>query len=218
MIKDELVHSLVINQYGSAISNSSFNVAPASFNALVAFNALELYDVSGEEYLKAEALSLTEMLEETYDEQINTWTDTLGDGTISSSTRTLDSLLPALVSSRRDRVEQSLKLLVDSTAFGAPYGPCGVDQRERTFDPDGYWRGVAWPQLTYLLYIAAQRQSQVGISETLSNNAFRAAIQSEFSESINPLTGAGRGSRPHSWSCLPATMPRRIFPSRDATV
>ena len=205
-IKDELVYSLEVNQHGSAIGNAKFSVASASFNALVAFNALELFDITGDEWLKSEALNLSELLEDTYDEKFDTWTDSLSDGEISSSSRTLDSLLPTLVSSRRDRVDRSLDLLVDTRAFGALYGPCGVDQREQNFDPDGYWRGVAWPQLTYLLFVSARRHCRDDVCEVLRDNAVRAAIQSGFSESINPLTGAGRGARPHSWSCLPITM------------
>ena len=60
--------------------------------------------------------------------------------------------------------ETVLADLVDHDAFGGRYGPPAVHRDEPVFDPEGYWRGSAWPQLTYLLTHAGCRW--VGTSST----------------------------------------------------
>jgi hypothetical protein len=204
--KDRFVYSLNVNGNGAALSNPLFSVAPASFNALVAFNALEIVEVSGDTGLRDEALELTENIDSTFDEDHVTWADCAPDGTASSTIRTLEALLAVLVSPRADRVADALRLTVDSAAFGAPYGPCGVDQREPSFDPDGYWRGGAWPQLTYMFFVAASRTGHLDVRDTLIDAAVRAAERSDFAEFLNPLTGVGLGATYQSWACLPIVM------------
>ena len=209
--KDRFVTSLHTSKWGSATLNPLFSVAPASFNALVAFNAMEIAEVAQCGDLRAEAHELAERLDCYYDEEENTWADTTADGAISSTVRTLDALLPALVSPSAHRVERSLQLTVDQDAFGAPYGPCGVDQREVSFDANAYWRGAAWPQLTYLLFVAASRSGNWPIGDALSRNAIDAALRSRFAEYLNPISGKGHGACPQSWACLPIAMIDRSF-------
>ncbi|HVB52142.1 MAG TPA: hypothetical protein VND89_10450 [Acidimicrobiales bacterium] len=205
-LKDKLVNSLEVNSRGSAVGNPGFCVAPASFNALVAFNALELAAVTNDDALRSEALAITEVLDTHFDDELGTWSDTQRDGSVSSSIRTLDALLPALVSPSVDRVRRSLELVNDVVAFRSRYGPCGVDKREASFDPDVYWRGAAWPHLTYLLYVAANRSGNEEIRDSLAQSAIVAATRSDFAEHFNPMSGAGRGAKPQSWSCLPVVM------------
>jgi hypothetical protein len=204
--KDRLVNSLDVNVHGSAVSNHLFSVAPASFNALVAFNAFEIAEVTNDSTLREEAIDLAEVLDHYFVDDLTTWADTGPDGQVTSSVRTLDALLPALVSSRGDRVEEVLRMTIDSNAFGAPFGPSGVDQRESQFDADAYWRGAAWPQLTYLFFIAASRAGLLDVRDTLADNAVRAAVHSDFAEYLNPITGVGHGASPQSWACLPIVM------------
>jgi hypothetical protein len=204
--KDEFARSLIVEASGSTIENPSFCVAPASFNALVAFNAMELACVTGDESLRRDGLVLAEILDGYFDESAGTWADTSCDGGVSSSVRTLDALLPALVTSSSGRAQRSLQLILDDQAFGARFGPCGVDQREPSFDPDGYWRGAAWPQLTYLFYVLAERMKSVDIQDSLARHAVESALKSDFAEYFNPLSGLGLGAVPQSWACLPAAI------------
>lgn len=204
--KDRFVSSLDVNEHGASLSNPLFTVAPASFNALVAFNALEIAAVSNDAELRNGAIELSEVLDSFFNADLHTWPDTASDGTTVSAIRTLDGLLPVLVSQRADRVEQTLCLTVDPAAFGAPFGPCGVDQRESLFDPDAYWRGAAWPQLTYLFHVAASRAGHSDVRDALADHAIRAAIRSNFAEFLNPLSGVGHGATYQSWACLPIVM------------
>jgi glycogen debranching enzyme len=204
--KDRYVKSLIVNGNGAAVANPLFSVAPASFNALVAFNASEIAAFSNDSDLRREALELADALEASFVAELDTWADTAEDGRATSVIRTLDALLPVLVSPRADRIEQVLRLTVDSAAFGAPFGPCGVDQRESVFEADGYWRGSAWPQLTYLFFVAASRARQFDIRDTLADTAIRAAVRSDYAEYLNPISGVGHGASPQSWACLPIVM------------
>jgi hypothetical protein len=204
--KDRFVTSLNVNHFGSSVSNPLFCVAPSSFNALVAFNALEIASMANDSNLNNEALELTQAIDEHYDPGLLTWADTAPDGSVTSVIRTLDALLPVLVSPHAKRVDQALQLTLDPQAFGAPFGPCGVDKREPTFNANTYWRGAAWPQLTYLFFVAASRSGNVKVREMLARNAIRAAIRSNFSEFLNPITGSGLGASLQSWACLPIVM------------
>jgi hypothetical protein len=204
--KDRYVSSISVNEHGAAISNHLFSTAPASFNALVAFNALEIAEVSKDTALRNDALELAEALDRHFVADLVTWADTAPDGSVTSSIRSLDSLLPALVSPHAERVEQVLRLTVDPQAFGAEFGPCGVDQRESDFNADAYWRGAAWPQLTYLFFVAASRSGHYEVRDALADNAVRAAIRSNFAEYLNPITGVGLGASLQSWACLPVVM------------
>lgn len=206
LVKDRLVNSLAMNSDGSAIANENFAVAPASFNALVAFNALELAAVSNDNSLRAEAEEIVGILDNHFNEELGTWNDSSPGGSTTSSTRTLDALLPALVSPNEARVRRILQLTQDAGSFAGTYGPCGTDMREPTFAPDAYWRGAAWPQLTYLFFVATKRFHQLAIGDALRGSAHAAALQSDFAEYYNPFTGAGHGVRPQSWACLPAAM------------
>ena len=62
-----------------------------------------------------------------------------------------------------------------------------------SYDPEGYWRGSAWPQLTYLLTLAG-----VPLGERL----VRGAEASGLAEHWNPDTGKGLGAMPQSWAGL----------------
>jgi hypothetical protein len=204
--KSRMVGTLDVNSQGTALSNPLFEVAPASFNALVAFNALELSHLTHDQDMQSDAMELSKILDQCFVPELNTWADSDAEGSFTSSVRTLDALLPALVSPNTGRVREILGQLADRDAFGADYGPTGVDKREVSFDPDAYWRGGAWPQLTYLLFIAAQRAEVSDVEEWLRSVARTAALKSKFAEFYNATTGAGRGAVPQSWSCLPVSM------------
>jgi glycogen debranching enzyme len=68
-----------------------------------------------------------------------------------------------------------------------------VHRDEPVFDAEGYWRGSAWPQLTYLLALAG-----VPVGERL----VRGAAGSGLAEHWNPDTAKGLGAAPQSWAGL----------------
>ncbi len=174
---------------GAPLSNPSFAVAPAGFNALIAWNARELG-------LDEEADELAEALAARWHPALATWVDDGPSATTSGRVRTVDALLPALVVPATHEAQRvaARHALLDPTAFAASFGPPSVHRAEHAFDPRGYWRGSAWPQLTYLLWRA-------GIAE-LGPRLVSGAEHSGLAEHWHPDSGEGLGARPQSWTGL----------------
>jgi hypothetical protein len=207
--KRELLQTVIVSESGASLSNRAFDVAPAGFNALVAFNLRELHAVLGDGELQMAADQLAEALDRQWDPALGTWTDWSDPKVGSTRVRTLEALLPVLVTDKPDRAERVFTDLFDETAFGAPFGPCGVHRQEPAFQPDAYWRGAAWPQLTYLFFIAAIRRGDLDVADRLHRLGATAAAASQFAEYFDPLTGVGLGAIPQCWAGLPCVMERR---------
>lgn len=198
--KGELVRALCIDA-GGAVSSEVFAVGSAGFNALVAWNVEELATVGEGEDLVPLAEELVTALRRRWDEACLTWTDA-PDG--SGRRRTLDALLPLIVDPRPEAFDQ----LVDPAAFGAPFGPRGAHRDEPAYRPDRYWRGSAWPQLTYLLALAAERAGRQDIAAELARCLVRGAERSGVAEYWHPETGEGYGARPQTWTTLALVLSR----------
>lgn len=211
--KLHFVKSLLMRR-GVPVANPAFDVGSVGFTALVAFNCREVARLTGDARLAGEADRLAAALERRWDPGLRTWVDVdaiRGKPRASSSVRTLDALLPLLVVSDRAQVDAAMAALFDKDHFWTRFGPAGTDITEPSFDPDTYWRGPAWPQLTYLLMIAAAEQGRPRDALRLSGALERGATASGHAEYWNPLTGGGLGAIPQSWTGLAheATLLRR---------
>jgi hypothetical protein len=197
--KRKLIDTAVKGPAGGSIANPDFEVAAVSFNALLAFNLRELAHVTSSTALALVADDLASQLEARWDGAHRTWRD----GAHSSGTApTLESLLPLLVIDRGDQVADAWSAIQDPDWFGAPYGPRQTARVSPAYDPDAYWRGPTWPQLNYLLWVAARRQGRHEEATHLAEMTVRGARQSGFAEYWNPETGEGRGAIPQSWTGL----------------
>ena len=116
-----------------------------------------------------------------------------------------------LVSADEDHARRALATLSDPRVFGGtPYGPTNVAQDHPSYDPSAYWRGAAWPNMSYLLWLAARRWKQRRASPTeIARNTIAGAEASGWAEYWNPHTGEGLGAAPQSWTALAATMEQR---------
>src|SRR5206468_3176144 len=123
----------------------------------VAFNAHELGRYTGDDALLGAAGDLASALDERWDAGLHTWIDAGESAMTSGHVRTLDALLATLVSSDAAKLDVAFNELVDPSAYDALFGPTGVHREEAAFAPDSYWRGSAWPQVSYLLWVAARR-------------------------------------------------------------
>ncbi len=213
--KGELVASIDRSAEGSPTANRDFGAAPVGFNALVAFNARELATAFGGDDLVRGAEEIEAALDERWDDLLGTWVDAGPSAATSGRTRTLEGLLPLLVATDAARVDRVLGDLVDPDAHGARFGPRGVHRSEPVYGANTYWRGPAWPQLTYLMWIAAQRHRRDEASGQLGRALVDGAWSSGFAEYWNADTGEGLGARPQSWATLAALVSRGGQPDRS---
>jgi glucosylglycerate hydrolase len=206
-LKGRLLSTVERAPSGAPLANPAFSVAPAGFNALVAFNASELAEAIDDAALRSAAEELGDALAARWDDDLSTWVDAGPSAAGSGRTRTVDAMLPVLL--ERSRRVVTAAALADEAAFGGRYGPAGVHRREPTFDPSTYWRGSSWPQLTYLLWLAADRAGDSALAATLATGLVTGAWRSGFAEHWNPDDAAPLGARPQSWSTLAAVVSRR---------
>ncbi len=199
--KNRLVSRFKVLSAGSPFRNPEFPVASVGFNALVAYNALELSTVTGNDILADSAKELTNALEERWEGCLGTWVAAGPTSGGSGRYRTVDALLPLLVTDSSEKADRVLSDLCHSSAYGGPYGPAGVHRSETSFDPEAYWRGAVWPQLAYLLVVAAARFDS-GIARELAAKTVSGALASGLAEYWHPDTGQGFGAIPQSWAGL----------------
>lgn len=205
-IKNQMVDSIERSPVGSPVANPAFVSASAGFNALVVFNARELSTVTGRSELTDRADELAECLAAQWDESLRTWADAGVSASGSGRARTLDGLLPMMVSAEPDRIDTVAADLADPLAYGGWCGPAGVHREEPGFDPRAYWRGPAWPQLSYLVWVGLRRHGRREAAEAMASTTVRGAMRSGFAEYWDPDDGIGGGATPQSWTALAALM------------
>jgi 2-keto-4-pentenoate hydratase len=210
-VKGAMVRALQV-EGGAAMASDRFDVCPAGWNALVAWNAAELASLTGDIALAAAADQLARRLDElAWDEDSKTWADTLPRGETGSTVRTGDALLGVLTTPCDRRAAAAFRQLTHPDHFGTRFGPAGVHPHEPSYDPGRYWRGGAWPPLDYLFRIAADRRGRRSLADRLELVHTQASRLSGYSEYRHPHTGRGLGAAPHAWGFLPL-VPREPDP------
>ncbi len=205
-VKNELVTSIEYSPVGSPVGNPAFSVASAGFNALVVFNARELAIITGRSELTDGAEELAGCLATRWVEERRTWADAGLAEKGSGRVRTLDGLIPMLVSSEPGQIDAVADDVVDLSAYGGWCGPAGVHRQESVFDPRSYWRGPAWPQLGYLIWVGLRRHGRLKAADAVATATVRGAMKSGLAEYWDPDDGSGGGATPQSWAALAAVM------------
>ncbi len=202
--KNDLLRDVERGSRGEPLSNPHFGVAPCGFNALVAFNAAELATVTSDRDLAAAAGELAEALDQRFNPQLGTWVDAGANSGGSGRIRTADGLLPLLVSRSDSARRQVMEELADPGAYCARYGSRGVHAAEPSHDPTAYWRGPVWPQLSYLLWLAAGGGSEQpsATAALLAQHTTNGAMSSGLAEYWDGDSGTGLGAIPQSWTGL----------------
>ena len=158
--------------------------------------------MTGDETLVTSARELADAIDARWDPDLLTWVDDGPTAAGSGRIRTLDALLPSLLHPRAE----VFSALTDPAAYGAPCGPRGVHAAEPTHEPSTYWRGPAWPQLTYLLWLAATSSGSEVAGSALVRSMLAGAECSGFAEYWDADTGAPLGAVPQTWSTLALAM------------
>ena len=186
------------------LHNPAFAVASVGFNALVAFNARELMSVTGDEKLAGPIVDLVEAIDARFDPALRTWVDAGPAEAGSGRARTVDGLLPLLVTGDAEARAAAIAELLDEDAHCSSYGPRGVHVGEPTYDSTTYWRGPVWPHLAYLLWLALGRggPGEADAAEVVRSTTLVGAIKSGLAEYWDGDSGRGLGAIPQSWSGL----------------
>jgi hypothetical protein len=183
---------------GAALHNPAFAVGSVGFSALVAWNVLELATVSADAEVEAAGRELADAVDARWDGDLRTWGDDGSTAATSGRIRTADALLPTLLHQRPEALEE----LGDPLAFRATFGPRGVHPEEPSYAPSTYWRGPVWPQLGYLLWLAATSSRSSALAGSLERSITAGVATSGFAEYWEPDTGTGLGAVPQTWATL----------------
>ncbi len=206
--KMDLLRTIERGPSGEPIHNPALGVAPIGFNALVAWNALELVELGCDELAVAGA-ELVDVIDSRWDCGRLTWVDGGVGEAGSGRARTAESLLALLVSRDPQHRIEAARSLVDRSAHGSRYGPLGVHRGEPTFSPDTYWRGPVWPHLAYLFWVALSRtgsDDESRIADEVAGSMVKGAAVSGLAEYWNGDSGRALGAVPQSWSGLAVVM------------
>jgi hypothetical protein len=209
--KRELVGSLVLSD-GAATSNAEFEVAPAGFNALVAFNARELAELTGDAEPREHADALVAALDARWADEQRTWGDVrvCGAGT-GAFAPTLDGLLAVLVSDDDRLVDTAFAELFETKRFWRSFGPSGTAADDPGYEPRRYWRGDSWPQEIYLLMVAAERRGRHDAARRLAEKLVTGCTRSCSAERWSPESGAALGAVPQGWAALASEGARVLY-------
>lgn len=199
--KIELLKHIELNENNSPEFNPAFPVVSIGFNALVAFNVLELEKVAE---CELGAIEIIQALDESFDSELKTWVDPSLDKSltkgISSRVRVLDALLTGFVSDKNfDIIEEQVN---NKKAFGGEFGLATVHREESSFSQNTYWRGSVWPQMMYLFIKMFEFNGREETATILKESFLNGVLKANFSEYWGADTGEGLGACPQSWAGL----------------
>ncbi|MEV0849702.1 hypothetical protein AB0J21_28145 [Streptomyces sp. NPDC049954] len=204
----ERMRDISFHEDGAAAWSSTFVTCPAAFNAYTAFNMAQLAHVLDDPALAERARRISRAMDtHLWDERHGLWSDrALVGGGPSVSVPISDGVMGALVTDDGERARTALAHLTDPAGFAAPFGPANVARSHPSYDPHSYWRGPAWPQLNYLLWLALHRWELTGPADGLARSSAAAVAVNGWAEYWDPETGQGLGARPQSWTTLVVAM------------
>jgi hypothetical protein len=205
---DQALFRAVRYRDGVAVGSSAFGSAPAAFHAITGCAAAALARVTGRTDLRTLAAALADALDaHQWDEHERLWDDRpLVGGGNDQRIPTLDGVLGALLTDDRSRATAALDQVLDPDRFAAPYGPRYLPPDHPRYDPHAYWRGPAWPQLSYLLWLAARRWDRSDVADAVRTWTRAGVAASRFAEYWHPETGQGLGAIPQTWATIATAM------------
>ncbi len=203
----DLVDALTFDEEGVARDSSAFVVASAGFNAIAAHAAIALAGLTYDPVWASTSRDLADAIDRTcWDPDQGMWIDRVHVGDASSAaTPTLDGLLPALVTTDPDKGRRAVEVLRER--FVCEFGVSYVATDHEVFNADQYWRGTAWAPLDHYAHQIAERWGDDDLAQQIARASRRGALTSEMAEHRNPLTGAGHGAVPQTWTAAASWFP-----------
>jgi hypothetical protein len=204
----QLMHDITFHEDGAAAWSSRLVASPAAFNAYAAFAMAELAQVLDDGELLHRSRSIAAAMDaHLWNSEEQLWDDlAIVGGGPSVHVPISDGVMGALVTDDESRATAALQQLAKPHRFAAEFGPANVARAHPAYDPLMYWRGPAWPQLNYLLWLAQRRWGRAKEAAELADRTVVGAVASGFAEYWNPETGKGLGAIPQSWTGLVVPM------------
>jgi glycogen debranching enzyme len=193
---------------GDATGNAEFVCSPSLFNAILSHGLLLTSELTDDAQLRRQSSEIGEAMDDLL------WNDSEGmygdrplvGGGPSSQVATLDGALSALGSVSREHAVACLDQLRDPTRFAAPFGLRYLPLDHPDYQPNLYWRGSAWPQLTFLAVVACKRWGLDKLADEIAQRGRTSIEKADWSEHWNPESGEGLGARPQTWASLAAAL------------
>jgi Glycosyl hydrolase family 63 C-terminal domain len=206
----DLVDAALYSEEGDARWSKEFVVAPAAFNAVAAYAAAELYGLTHEEKWLKRSIELGDVMDQVlWDEGTRLFADrpVVGGG-LSAFVPTLDGVVGALATNSASKARMVLDQVEDPERFYARYGLRYLPIDHERYQPDKYWRGPAWPQLNYLVFLACYKWDRRKLASRVARMTRRGVRRANFAEFWNPETGQALAPGQQTWSALVAAMNR----------
>ena len=96
--------------------------------------------------------------------------------------------------------------LLNEGTFWGPHGVRTVSRKEKTYRPDGYWRGSVWMVPHWFIYKGLMRYGFTKEAGLIREKSIALIEQSGFREYFNPETGEGYGAHDFTWGALVTDM------------
>jgi len=114
-------------------------------------------------------------------------------------------LFAGLYSPEEARALVDTQLLNEDT-FWAPHGVRTVSRHERSYRPDGFWRGSVWMAPHWFIYRGLMRYGFTEEAKHISERSVALLESAGFREYFDPETGEGYGAHNFTWGALVTDM------------
>ena len=90
--------------------------------------------------------------------------------------------------------------------FRAPFGIRTTSKLEKSYRPDGFWRGPVWFAPHWFIYKGLMNYGYKKEAEWIHDRSLHLVERSGFREYFNPETGKGYGAKNFTWGTLTLDM------------
>ncbi|GAB3525352.1 MGH1-like glycoside hydrolase domain-containing protein [Arthrobacter monumenti] len=183
----------------------SFVMEDPTFNALWARSELALASIA--EVIGADssihrnrAQDLTSALASLYDEELGLFTarDVITGTLVRKAT--ISGIIPLILPDLAQAPAVLRTLMGPKFLEGRPFMVPSYDVLAEDFEPNQYWRGPAWFNMTWLVILGLRTYGGDAEADRLAQNLCDLAFQHDFPEYVHPGTGTPHGTRNFSWT------------------
>jgi hypothetical protein len=172
-------------------------LAAACHDLSIVADAVGSYDIARAS--DADAKSITRSLLRRADDDGIAWSVDLVTGT-DQHVLTAGTALLALLPDAPPAVIRRIAGLVLDGELASPYGVRSLDRSHQQLEPQRYWRGPVWANITWLCALGLDRNGRPDEANELRMRMLRAVGEGGMREYFDPDTGEGLGSRAFSWT------------------